>query len=52
MSVFLAVGLAIVLAGPAAHAQKQSVFQLKVSPALPQYSLACGGRQRQCRQPG
>jgi hypothetical protein len=35
MSVFLAVGLAIVLAGPAAHAQKQSVFQLKVSPALP-----------------
>jgi hypothetical protein len=31
----VAVGLAIVLAGPAAHAQKQSVFQLKVSPASP-----------------
>jgi hypothetical protein len=35
VSVSVAVGLAIVLAGPAAHAQKQSVFQLKVSPASP-----------------
>jgi hypothetical protein len=33
--VSVAVALAIVLAGPAAHAQQQSVFQLKVSPALP-----------------
>jgi hypothetical protein len=35
VSVSIALGLAIVLVVPTAHAQKQSFFSLKVSPALP-----------------